>query len=235
MDATSSDDALRLTFDVWHPGCWVLEVTEQIDVGFLGYGVYTRDDGQATTHFTTYADTQATIEEALDLVRAHPSVHSVSEMTQRYRQRDFPAPGNARCELLVEHDGTTQISEAFTSRGFVYAEPGDIHGESERWTVFSTDDRSMIRAQLDEIRDQEGAEIAIQSISRADRTVPGDSLPIDQLTHRQREVFQLARKRGYYRQPKATSAGELATELDITTSTVHEHLHNAEEKLLDLS
>lgn len=107
MDAISSDDALRLTFDVWHPGCWVLEVTEQIDVGFLGYGVYTRDDGQATTHFTTYADTQVTIEEALDLVRAHSSVDSVSEMTQQYRQQDFPSPGNARRELLVEHDGTT--------------------------------------------------------------------------------------------------------------------------------
>lgn len=235
MDTTNSEDALCLTFEVWHPGCWVLEVTEQIDVGFLGYGVYTRDDGQATTHFTSYADTQATIEEALDLVRAHPAVDSVSEMSQRYQQQDFSAPGNAGREFVVEHDGTTQISEAFTSRGFVYAEPGDIYGESERWTVFSNDDRSTVQARLDEIRDQEEAEIAIQSVSRADRTVLGDSLPIDQLTHRQREVFQLARKRGYYQQPKKVSANDLATELDITTSTFHEHIHNAEEKLLDLS
>jgi hypothetical protein len=31
------------------------------------------------------------------------------------------------------------------------------------------------------------------------------------------------------------TAGDLAEELNITTSTFHEHLHKAEEKLLDLS
>jgi hypothetical protein len=31
------------------------------------------------------------------------------------------------------------------------------------------------------------------------------------------------------------TAGDLAEELGITTSTFHEHLHKAEEKLLDLS
>ena len=55
------------------------------------------------------------------------------------------------------------------------------------------------------------------------------------LSPRQREVFQLARQRGYYTRPKRATARDLAAELDVTTSTVHEHLHKAEQKLLDLS
>ena len=60
-------------------------------------------------------------------------------------------------------------------------------------------------------------------------------LPLSRLSPRQREVFQLARQSGYYAHPKAATASDLADELGVTTSTVHEHLHKAEQKLLDLS
>jgi predicted DNA binding protein len=58
---------------------------------------------------------------------------------------------------------------------------------------------------------------------------------LSRLSPRQREVFQLARTSGYYRQPKRATATDLASMLGITTSTFHEHLHRAEEKLLDRS
>ena len=48
-------------------------------------------------------------------------------------------------------------------------------------------------------------------------------------------MFQLARQLGYYTHPKTATAADLAEELDVTASTVHEHLHKAEQKLLDLS
>lgn len=235
MPTDEAEGALRLVLDVWHPGCWVREVTEQSDVGLLGYGIYTRDDGRATTHEMIYGDTRATIEQALDLIRAHPAVYSVSEMTHGYHQPDTAHPGNATRDILLEHDGTTQISDAFTSRGFTYAEPAETYSDRERWTLLSNDDRGTIQSYLDEIRVQEAADITIESIAPANQSVRSDSLPINGLSHRQREVFQLARKRGYYRQPTETTAGELAAELDITTSTFHEHLHKAEEKHLDLS
>jgi len=33
-----AETAIRIELEVWHPGCWVLETSEQADVGFLGYG-----------------------------------------------------------------------------------------------------------------------------------------------------------------------------------------------------
>lgn len=234
MNRIELGETLQLTLEVWHPGCWVLDVTKQIDVGMLGYVSYTRDDGHATTNYRLYSDTQEHIEEALAMIRDHPSVYSVSKMAHGYRRGDESVPGNATRDLLVEHDGTTQISEAFTSRGFALAVAADAYGETERWTVLSNKNREAIQVALDEIREAEEAEITVESIVPADRAWRGDSFPLDQLSHRQREVFQLARRKGYYRHPKATSAGELAAELGIATSTFHEHLHRAEQKILDL-
>lgn len=234
MNRIELGETLQLTLEVWHPGCWVLDVTKQIDVGMLGYVSYTRDDGHATTNYRLYSDVQEHIEEALAMIRDHPSVYSVSKMAHGYRRGDEPVPGNATRDLLVEHDGTTQISEAFTSRGFALAVAADAYGETERWTVLSNKSREAIQIALDEIREAEEAEITVESIVPADRAWRGDSFPLDRLSHRQREVFQLARRKGYYRHPKETSAGELAAELGIATSTFHEHLHRAEQKILDL-
>ena len=230
----NEQDAIRVQLEVWHPGCWVLETSKQVDVGFLGYGVFTRADDRATTRYTLYADTYAEIEEAVSLLNDHPAVYKIAEMCSEFNRAPAHSPGNVTRELLIENDATTQISDAFTSRGFTYAAPGDIYDGTEHWRLFAHMDRETVYERLDEIRDEEGADITVVSIS-SPRRAEKDPLPVDRLSHRQREIFQLARTRGYYRQPKAATAGELAEELGITTSTFHEHLHKAEEKLLDLS
>jgi DNA-binding CsgD family transcriptional regulator len=237
MDRTDSAPASAqfLSLTLWHPGCGVIDVSERVSVGLLGYGIYPRDDGRATTLYRLYGDDRATVEEGLARIREHPDVYGASPMVDGYRRPGAPTPGNASRELLVEHDATTQISDAFTSRGFTYAAPCDTYGGRERWELFVTADRDDVQRRLDEIRSAEDAEIDVESITPAARANPTDPLPADRLSHRQREVFQLSRRRGYYRRPKAATASELAAELGITTSTFHEHLHRAEEKLLALS
>jgi len=51
------------------------------------------------------------------------------------------------------------------------------------------------------------------------------------LSERQREVFKLARRRGYYEWPREVSATELAEELDVSKATALEHLRKAEAKI----
>lgn len=237
MSTTSSDsdDALLIRLRLWHPGCWVLNVSDRTDIGLLGYGVFTRSDGRGTTRYTVYGDTQAAIETGLSTIRAHPAVYDVVPMTGGYHRTTGPTPGNVARELLIEHNASTQIADALTSRGFVYAAPCDTRANEERWTLYVNADRETARSRLDEIETERDASISVESISTIDRGAIGDPLPTDRLSHRQREVFQLARRRGYYRRPKATTPAELAAELDITTSTFHEHLHKAEQKLLDIS
>lgn len=56
---------------------------------------------------------------------------------------------------------------------------------------------------------------------------------LDTLTRSQREAFELAREEGYYRWPREVSTRELAAEMDISKTTLLEHLRKAESKLLD--
>ncbi|ADD07449.1 HTH-10 family transcription regulator (plasmid) [Natrialba magadii ATCC 43099] len=51
------------------------------------------------------------------------------------------------------------------------------------------------------------------------------------LTDRQQEVLETAYRMGYFERPKGANATEVATELDITQSTVTEHLSAAQRKI----
>lgn len=229
---TDLDDALRLSLEIWHPDCWTTQTTERIDVGILSHGVYRTGSDRATSLCTFYGDNQATIDEAISFIRASPHVFSISEMRLGYGNATATPPGNATRELLVEQDGGTQITEAFSSRGFVYVEPVSGKNGLEHWTLLTNHDRDRVRTVLDTIREENGAEITVTKITKASSGVRGERIALHTLSRRQREVFQLARDRGYYDWPKGCSASALAEELDIATSTLHEHLHKVEAKLL---
>ncbi len=53
------------------------------------------------------------------------------------------------------------------------------------------------------------------------------------LTSRQREVFELARRRGYWSTPRDTSLTNLSVELNIAKSTLSVMLHSIECKIID--
>ncbi|QCC49355.1 helix-turn-helix domain-containing protein [Halobellus limi] len=84
-----------------------------------------------------------------------------------------------------------------------------------------------VSGQLNEYEDA-GISPTLQRIGGYD----GPDYPLDDLTARQREVIQTAWEMGYYEVPKAVSAKEIATELELDSSTVNEHLQRAERNLL---
>ncbi len=231
MSPERSDEALQVSLDLWYPECWEIKITERLDVGILGYGIY-MTGGEVATLFTIYANNHESVTEGIEAIRASEQVRSVSQMATVFRQASIPKPGNATRELLVVHDGRKQISQPLTSRGFVCTGPIDIRDGREYWSLVTNHDRETARIKLDEVREQMSAEIHVRSMKQQNRGDAPTTLPVDQFTKRQLEVFQLAREMGYYEYPKETSAGELADELGITTSTLHEHLHKVEAILL---
>ncbi len=226
-----SDEALQVYIDLWYPDCWEIEITERLNVGILGYGIY-MTGSEVATLFTIYANDQESVTEGIEAIRTSEHVHSVSQMASGFRQTSVPKPGNATRELLVVHDGRKQISQPLTSRGFVCTGPIDIRGGREYWSLVTNHDRETVRVKLDEVCAQMSAEINLRSMKQQSRGTTPTTLPADQFTKRQLEVFQLAREQGYYEYPKETTAGELADELAITTSTLHEHLYKVEAVLL---
>ena len=219
---------LRVTLDIWHPDCWTLTVTEDADGGLLGHGVYPID-GAAAGRFTVYGETDSAVERLVAAIRGSPLTDSVWE-ADRLHAAGEAVPGSASRAIVVRYAIENSINDALVSRGFIPDEPVRMHGGREYWTVIVETDRETLGERLDAVRAEKDAEIRIEDIV-VPRGGPG-VLPTDDLSERQREVFDLARRRNYYAWPREASAAELAEELDIAKTTLLEHLRKAEAKLL---
>jgi len=67
----------------------------------------------------------------------------------------------------------------------------------------------------------------------ATATGPGFQKPLEgELTEKQRSALESAYASGYYNWPRERTAKELAESMDVTSSTLHEHLRKAESKLV---
>jgi len=78
--------------------------------------------------------------------------------------------------------------------------------------------------------------VDVQRLLRSEHDRPDDALLfVDRstLTDRQREVLEVAHRMGYFDHPKGANAGEVADALDISRSTLSEHLAAGQSKLFD--
>ncbi|RDI72675.1 helix-turn-helix domain-containing protein [Halopelagius longus] len=235
--ATQGEDAegggrtergVRVTLDIWHPDCWTLEVTEETDAGLLGHGVHSID-GTATGRFTAYADSTAELDALVAAVRDSELTESVWE-TDEEAGAETPVAGSATRGLVVRYDLSNSINDALVSRGFIPDEPVRMQDGRERWTVLVHETRRTVHDRLEEVREEMDADVRVELI-----TAPVDGTGMfrtDALSERQREVYRLARRRGYYTWPRKVSAGELAAEAGVSKATLLEHLRKAESKLL---
>ncbi|WP_276280520.1 helix-turn-helix domain-containing protein [Halorussus caseinilyticus] len=227
--ATDTTGGLRLTLDIWHPDCWTLAVTERTDGGLLGHGVH-RIDGMANGRFTAYGDATDEVDELVGAIRDSDLTESVWETASPHADADTQVPGNASRGIVVRYDIENSINDALVSRGFIPDEPVRMYDGREYWTVIVNESRTAVHDRIDAIRDEMDADVVVELI-----TAPAAGSGIfrtDELSARQREVFELARQKGYYTWPREVSATELAEDLDVSKATLLEHLRKAEVKLL---
>jgi hypothetical protein len=227
----------RLTLDLWHPDCWAIEATERHPGGILAHAIYHAPETGATTVnglFTAYGDTAAEVETLLDTIAASEHGGDVQELQERFgRTAARVAPGRVAREFFLEYDPGDMICPTLLRQGFVHSAPTRIENGREYWKVCFAGERGDIETALDAVREEAGAEITVERIATSDTVEPERARRLGTLTATQREVFELARERGYYQWPRGVSTRELAGELDISKTTLLEHLRKAEAKLLD--
>jgi len=226
----------QLTLNLWHPDCWALEATSEVPGGILSHAIYDAPQEGETVNglFTAYGDSHDEVETLLDLLSESPLTGSVLELQERFDPHSRAmAPGNVVREFFLEYHPTDMISPTLREQGFIYSGPGRIEGGREYWDVYFTGDRSEIEPSLDAVREAEEADIKLERITSVVRGNASHESRFATLTASQRDAFELARKRGYYRWPRAVSTRELASELGVSKTTLLEHLRKAEAKLLD--
>lgn len=232
--AETTGPGLHLTLSIWHPNCWTLEVTEQTSGGMLAHAVYNASDDTVKGLFTAYGDNNREVDELIEATRASPLTSAVLELEERYGTSSYPAaPGNTTRELFVEYDNQHTMSHTLLSHGFIHNEPVRVRHGREYWPVFFQGTREQIEDHLDEIREEKEADIKVTRISTAGGSQTAPQHRMDRLSESQREAFELARNNGYYAWPRGISTRELAEKLDISKTTLLEHLRKAEAKLLN--
>ena len=229
----------RLTLDIWHPGCWAIESTEKAGGGVLAHAIYNspKSDGPTPTSvnglFTAFGSDTGEVEALLEAISDSENAGQLLELQQRFgRGRD--APGNVVREFFLEYDPNDMVCPTLLEHGLVHSAPVRIEGGRETWQVCFTGDRSELESALDGVRRDAEAEVAVESIHSGDWEADSPRHHrLDTLTTAQREAFEHAREAGYYEWPREVSTRELAEGLDVSKTTLLEHLRKAEAKLLD--
>lgn len=231
VDETEMEGS-HLTLSIWHPDCWTLQVTESRNGGLFGHGVY-HVDGSVKGRFTAYANNEAELDELVSAIEKSPLTESVWHLDYRHEfDKQLKSPGNTSKSILVQYGESRSINDALVSNGFIPDEAVWIHDGREYWNVVIDADRDRIQDRIDAISDEMDADIEIQHITTGNRDT-GGVLQRGILSERQREVFKLARERGYYEWPREVSAKELADELGVSKATTLEHLRKAEAKIMN--
>jgi predicted DNA binding protein len=236
---TATVAGTRLTLDLWHPNCWAIDATGSLPGGILAHAIYTvpetaRGDQTVNGLFTAYGETTDEVQALLDFIGESDRAGEVRELQERFgRTAARVAPGRVAREFFLEYDPGEMICPVLLRHGFVHSAPTRIEAGREYWRVCFAGERKQIESELDAVRSESGAEISVARIASSDTVEPERERRLGTLTPTQRDVFELARDRGYYEWPRGVSTRELAEEVDISKTTLLEHLRKAEAKLLD--
>lgn len=237
MGKGTTEAGTSLTFDLWHPNCWAIHATEELPGGILTHAVYDTPMVNSSTVnglFTAYGDSEAEVEALIGHIGSSPWAVSINELPTSFETHTQRiTPREVSREFFLEHDPTNMICPHLLEHGFIHSGPGKIEGGREYWDVRFAGERCEIESEIETICAKTGADIDIARIGSVGDESQHDPRNHNTLTQCQREVIDLARECGYYEWPREVSTRELADELDITKTTLLEHLRKAETKLLD--
>jgi predicted DNA binding protein len=238
MSDAQPGSGTRLTLDLWHPNCWAIESTSEVPGGVLAHAIYNTPKADIERDsvnglFTAFADSNEEIDELLSTIEDSPHSGELLELQERFGA-GHAAPGNVVREFFLEYDPADMVCPVLLEHGFVHSQPVRIENGREYWQVSFAGERGDIEPALDGVREDAGAEVTIERIASASENGHRErNRRLDALTPTQRKVFDLAREMGYYEWPRGCSTRDLADELDISKTTLLEHLRKAEAKLLN--
>lgn len=237
MQGSQTLHGTRITLELWHPNCWAIESTGRVGGGILAHAIYTAPttEGESVNGlFTAFGQTTDEVETLIEEVRKSSLAGEVLELQERFGRRDSSSlPGNVVREFFLEYDPEDMICPTLLKHGFVHSAPVRIENGQEYWEVGFAGDRDEIETAIDHICEDGSAEVSVETVTSTPTGGSERKHRMDALTTTQREVFELARKRGYYQWPRGVSTRELADALDISKTTMLDHLRKAESKLLD--
>lgn len=187
--------------------------------------VATLSEGEAVKSVSQGAVRDGQVPVEVTTAGSVPAEHQIGEQVFEYESEavyrlERTVGAGCACERIEQHGCPVREMSAH---------------DGELLVTFIADDIETLRAVVEDLREREPS-VSVRCLKRSstDQT-ERETMFIDReaFTERQREVLEIAHEMGYFDHPKRSNATEVATELDIATSTLAEHLAAAETKLMD--
>lgn len=222
---TSSSGGLRqVTIEMWHPGCWGLELSKQ----FPGSHFIEKSTYQAEDHIK--ADLVVIVNDANDMddileqAVSHGNVYNLTVLKH----------AGDRARVLVRYNKAKSVIPTITKSNLMAVEPFHITNGFKYWTVVA--EPGTLSSQVDIL--EEEFQVQIKSVHDFEDTQAVEYADVvDQLysalSPRQREAMFTAVREGYYRWPREVSADKIAESMGISGPTFLEHLRTGEQKIIN--
>ena len=224
---TEQTDPMVLELGYSHD-CWCIDATERAGRGMIhGLGEGTPYRGVVSGVFRVEAETP---DELVTLLKRDPRVREIVPLQQ--------TPNSAL--VIIRHKADTLIAEAISQTGCVPVWPSTTSG---------TDSIAVLAPKQEcvrELRDLLNERCTSYRLVSKMRLRGGGAFPSlaefmklgvisAQLSEKQKLIFSLARKNGYYETPRRTTIEEIASSAGVHKATAAEHLRKAENKLLSFA
>ncbi|TKX75637.1 helix-turn-helix domain-containing protein [Halorubrum sp. GN11_10-6_MGM] len=160
--------------------------------------------------------------DAVDRAEGVPTPTAVVDLgNERVYRYDRPRDGACACRIIEELD--CPIADARAEDGVLLV---TLH-------LPDLDRLRDIVSALDGVADRVEVRYLVEGAARGDGTSDRTLVDRGRLTDRQREVLRTAYRMGYFERPRDANASAVADALDISPSTLAEHLSTAQRKLLE--
>lgn len=210
--------------------CWGIDTSEKAKGARIRCLAPVSADAKTTTNVWELKADE--VDRAIELIRRHPQIRHVSVLFKT----------GETAQMCITQDKSLIISSIPKEKAVLF-EPTVTEAGKDTISLLVQDDRTMsdLLALLEKkfeikLRAKKYLEKPDQSAFDFFRTSGFLQLKTlsTLLTSKQREVFDLACRDGYYEMPQKTTIDEMAAKLGIHPNTFADHLRKAEAKLLPI-
>ncbi|MEW6328958.1 MAG: helix-turn-helix domain-containing protein [Candidatus Micrarchaeota archaeon] len=212
--------------------CWCVDVTDKMKDTVLKTisPAYVDKNNLINIYYITSPD----LKHAMELIKKHPFVKKV----------DVLRKGEDRIIAKIASKYDAMVTQDLHSSDVVPVEPIVVEGGLDKLALLAPSEKQLreLMGKLDE----RGVDLKLKAKKYLTKK---DELSLDffrtsgflnlhvaagLLTQKQREIFELACRYGYYDIPKKITLEELAQKTGIHVTTLNEHLRKAEAKLFPI-
>lgn len=215
----------RAFINVAHHGCPNSDVTREFPDIRLKSISGARTEAACKKQLLKIKSETTAIEEFAEQYRAHDIVEELTVFPHRDTDKV------AHLSTAIDYTDLASVSSILSEHGAYRGHSTLATKGGEKWWLFF-EAHDVLGDVITELQAQ-GSDVDVlrkEEISLYDHQNPQS--PLNELTPRQREVFFVALDYDYFSLDEDVTLEELAAELDLSTSSVWEHLSRAKEKIL---